>query len=48
MRETDSTYLSQFLASKLSVRLCPLDLPRISLHFEVLVAFAAAEIENLQ
>lgn len=40
--------LSQLLACKLAVRLCPLDLARVALHLEVFVALGPAEAEHLQ
>ncbi len=41
-------HLCQLLASQLAVGLGPLDFPRVALHLEVFVAFAAAEAENLR
>jgi len=40
--------LHKLLAGKFPVCLGPLHLPGVSLHFEVLVALASAELENLQ
>ena len=44
----DGGNLNKLLASQFPVGLCPLDLPGIPLHLEVLVAFAPAEFEHLQ
>jgi len=41
-------YLSELLPSCLAVRLGPAHLARIPLHFEVLVALGAAEVEHLR
>ena len=41
-------HLRQLLARQLAVRLGPLDLARVALHLEVLVALGAAELEDLR
>ena len=41
-------HLCQLLARELAVRLCPLDLTRVALHLEVLVALGPAEAEDLR
>ena len=42
------SHLCQLLSSKFSVSLCPFELPRVALHFEIFMTLGSTELEHLQ